>query len=96
MLDFLPANDEWLVKEISIGRRRGDFQVKEILVALIFSHSIIQLVFEKAASAKFDAVVAVDDVAFMNCDLPQGQDEGQCNSDKLFRCANGVRESNTR
>ena len=40
MLDFLSANDEWLVKEISIGRRRGDFQVKEILVALIFSHSI--------------------------------------------------------
>ena len=37
-----------------IVKRQIWYKEEEILVTLIFSHSIIQLVFEKATSAKFD------------------------------------------
>ena len=46
------------------------------------------MVFERAASTTYNANVAIDDIALIDCELPRPED--QCGDNKPVRCANNV------
>ena len=55
-------------------------------VPLSYNH---QVGFEKEKAAQFDAGVAIDDINFIDCEMPRPSKE-QCSGEKPFHCMNNV------
>ena len=56
----------------------------------LFNFSNIQVGFEKDRASVFDAGVAVDDINFIDCEMPRPSTE-ECGTEKPFHCMNSVR-----
>ena len=48
-----------------------------------------QVGFEKEKAAQFDAGVAIDDINFIDCEMPRPSKE-ECSGEKPFHCMNNV------
>ena len=75
VLDSLPHTSQWSQKTIQIGRHEEEFKI----------------VFDRPKHEAYDAGVAVDDIDYVDCDMPRPIDkDAECPEEKSFRCENDV------